>query len=186
MPSLIIICGDGRLKERDDFLFDYYWELDGTRPYRMMNAGAGNVLEGEVGDRLLEHSGLFLKTVGHIHIEQHMAVGTIPGCAQYRDTHERYGSDEGHVPGLLYPPSLEEQQHRSTLGASARKIRQYQAESIHRPPSTIAQCLYRFTDRDVNGEAEIIASDRELPGFVSEPSMAGRVQQFRRTGTINN
>ena len=152
--TVIIICGDFRLRERDDELYRYYHRLDGKEPFRTLIPGACLPFQEDV---VLKRGLLpFLKKgANHIHLEDHMGIDAdTPGCAAFEiENAETYGDL------TPYHCKVEEQDHVVALDKTAKRFDVF-LES-HGFEATINTGLYRHNAVGF-GSTTLHRSDRQL------------------------
>lgn len=180
--TVIMMCGDPRLEERDRELFAYYAAIDGIPPFRAILPGACMLYSN--GEVLGEVAGTYIdKGARHFHAEEHM--GSDPetsGCAAYHrrfeHTQRRFDSvtHDGAVP---YPEDIEHRHHFDELTHLPSKLHELaRAEQVK---ITVNTGIFRHCDVGF-GELEVISIERELP---SMDDVLGR-RTLQPAGTRSN
>jgi hypothetical protein len=164
------MCGDYRLRDRDDELFMYYSRLDGAKPFRAILPGGCLPYQ---NDEILKAAVLpyFRKGANHIHIEDHMGQNAkVPGCAAYLLHNEQsYGNLSP------YAWKVEEQDHIRELRDVSGRVSRFADWNGFKV--TVNTGLYRH-DESGFGSLTFLRTDREIPlptgGRAEIPSVALR------------
>jgi hypothetical protein len=166
--SLVIVCGDRRLRSREQQLCDYYASLDGVDPYRSLIPGGVLPLGNhEVMRQIIRP--FVLLGVTHVHVEDHCADDdSIMGCGAYR---LRFAENhEVPLDRVVYPSTTEREEHLAELDFAPAWVGSclHQSERAAHP-LTYTVSLYRHDELGF-GIADILHGNRELPAFVASSS----------------
>lgn len=155
--TVIIMCGDWRLRARDKELFRFYTKLDGSKPFRALLPGGCLPFQ---NDEIMKLALLpyFMKGANHIHLEDHMGTNDVPGCAAYGVKHSQQ-----HGSNALYSCRVEEIDHINQLEQVSSQLAFFAERNGHE--TTINYGIYRH-DAVGRGSLDLIQAERDVPSDV--------------------